>query len=204
MENELVQVSLSFPALPFTVLLGLVVIYWIVVILSGLGGDLLDIDLDFDPDTHASLADWGMLGIRWFNLGDVPLMVWVSVLAMSSWLISVTFDRHLTDASTLTIIMVSIRNLGLGMLAAKVMTQPLKGKLKHSEPNPAEKMIGRQGIVTTSEVTTAFGQVECAIVDGAPLKLNVRTLEGAVAKGTTVEIVDYAPAERIYFVKAIG
>ena len=198
-----VQQCLAWPAFPFTIFLGCVTAYWLLVILGAMDLDLLDIDLDVDMDTDmdASLADWGMVGVKWFNLGDVPLMLWVSFLALASWSISVYYDKPMPDADNYELATVIIRNLALGLLAAKILTQPLKGKLKHKEPNTLKEMIGRTCVVITSEVTQKHGNAVCTVEDGAPLQLNVRTIEGTVHKDDVVEIVDFSPETGVYYVQ---
>lgn len=205
MDAAFLQFCFAWPALPFSVLLCLVGLYWLLVILGGVGLEAfdLDLDMDLDADFHGSLADWGMVGVRWFNLGDVPLMVWLTVLAMTSWLLTVTFDRQTVPASAWETTGIVLRNLGIGLLAAKLLTQPLKGKLKHKEPNTLPELLGRHCQVRTSEITPEFGQVECPTDDGAPLFLNARTSEGAIPKGRTVEIVDYSPESRLYVVREV-
>jgi hypothetical protein len=196
---------IAWPALPFTVLLGLVVLYWLLVLLGAFEIDLLDVDFDHVMEAkQASLADWGMMGVKWFNLGDVPLMVWLTVLALASWLITLTFDRNLENPTTGELAVVIARNFGLGLLAAKVITQPLKGKLKHKEPTTAREMLGRTCVITTSEATAEFGYADCQIEDGAPLKLNVRAVADAIPKGATARIIDYSPETGIYYIEPVN
>lgn len=219
MDIPLWQLCFAWPALPFTILLSLVTLYWLLVIFGALGVDLLDVHLDgdvhldhdfhLDPgldaiDGHASLADWGMVGIRWFNLGDVPLMVWLTAFSLSAWLTSVCFDRGPGDRSTTEMALIVLRNFGIGLLAAKLLTQPLKGKLRHHEPNPVQELIGRRGVVSSLELSAQFGQVECADPAGAPLKLHARMDEGTLARGAAVEIVDYLPESKTFLVREVG
>ena len=74
----------AWPTLPFTVLLCLASAYWVLVILGGIGLEVFDLDLDVSPDPggDGSIFDWGVLGLRWFNLGEVPLMVWLTAFAL--------------------------------------------------------------------------------------------------------------------------
>ncbi|MCA8995766.1 MAG: hypothetical protein KDA80_02245 [Planctomycetaceae bacterium] len=206
MDTEFLTQCLSWPAFPFTFLLGLVMVYWLMVIFGG-GIDMIDLDLDMDVDMDAdvsgSLADWGMMGVKWFNLGDVPLMLWMSILALTSWLVTMTFDKDMAAASNWQIVGVILRNLGIGLFAAKVVTQPLKGKLKHKEPHPPKEMLGMRCTVKTGELTPEFGQIECPIEDGAPLYLNARTAEGTIPRGAVVEIIEYHPDSRLYYVRGV-
>jgi hypothetical protein len=191
----------SWPTLPFSVLLSAVVGYWLLVIAGAFDLDFLDFDIDLDVDGHESVFDWGLVGLRWFNLGDVPLMVWASAFALPAWLASTLFDKGVADPTTKEIAIAVLRDIGIGLVAAKIITTPLKGRLKLVEPNPIEDMIGRSCVITSLEATPDFGQAQCQ-AEGAPLMLNVRAVEGVIPKGGQAEIVDYSAEQRVYFVRS--
>lgn len=199
---ESLQTWFSWPTLPFSILLSGVFVYWLIVILGALDVDLFDFDIDLDPglDGHESMLDWGLVGLRWLNLGDVPLMVWMSVFGLASWFSSTMLDKGLTDPSVQDCVISILRSGGIGLVAAKLLTQPLKGKLKLVEPNPVESMIGRTCVITSSQATPEFGQARCES-DGAPLMLNVRSMDEPIAKGETAEIVDYSQDQHLYYVR---
>jgi hypothetical protein len=199
--TELIHVCTSWPTLAVTTLLGLVVLYWLCVILGALDFDLFDFDVDLDghPD---SFLDWGMVGLKWFNLGEVPLMVWLSAFALPAWLASVSLNRDLVDPTTPQIVAAILRDVGIGLFAAKVLTWPIKGKLKTREPNPAAELIGRFCEITTSEATAEFGQARYD-TDGAPLLLNVRSVGAPVPKGLKAQIVDYSAEQHVYYVQPV-
>lgn len=196
---------LQWPVLPFSILLSMVMLYWVMVILGGIDLDMFDLDVDFDLDFDAepSFTDWGLVGLKWFNLGDVPLMVWLGAFALSSFMITVLIDggkQNLTDGELATII---ARNIGLGVLAAKLLTQPLKGKLKFKEPNTVRDLLGQTCEVVSLQVNPTHGIAQYNTDDGAPLRLNVRTLDGTIAKGSIVQIIDYSTETGIYFVEPV-
>ena len=204
---DFVQLCFSWPVLPASVLLCLVTAYWLLVILGAAEVDLFDMDLDVDLDPglegHESILDWGLASLKWLNLGDVPIMIWLSAFALPAWLMSVTFDKGLTDPSTIDIVKACARNFGVGIVAAKLLTQPLKGKLKFVEPNPSQELIGRTVMITTVEATPETGQAQLSTGDGAPLLLNVRTTDGAIDKGAEARIVEYSPETRLYYVERV-
>ena len=199
--NELVEMYFQWPVLPFSILLCLVAGYWLMVILGGLDMEMFDLDMDFDADVDASVTDLGMVGLKWLNLGEVPLMLWVSIVALASWTITMIFDRHLVNPTTQEIVIAVARSLGFGIVVAKFMTNPMRGKFRMKEPNTVQEMIGRTCSVVTSEVTPKFGNAVCHVEDGAPLKLNVRTIEGSIPKDAIVQIVEFSPETGIYYVK---
>jgi hypothetical protein len=199
--SEFLHVSLSWPTLPATALLGVVVLYWLCVILGALDFDMFDFDIDLDgqPD---SFLDWGLIGLKWFNLGEVPMMVWLSAFALPAWLAAMSLNQGLVDPSTQQIVTAVLRDIGIGLFAAKVLTWPIKGKLRAKEPNPAAEMIGRLCVITTSEATAEFGQARYD-TDGAPLLINVRSTGAPVSRGVQAQIVDYSPEQHLYYVQHI-
>lgn len=200
--DELIELFFSWPTLPFSVLLLAVTGYWLLVIAGAFDIELFDFDIDLDPglDGNESFLDWGLVGLKWFNLGDVPLMIWVSAFALSACILSNVFDRNLTDPTSQDIVISVLRTAFIAVFAAKLLTQPLKGKLKHVEPNRIEEMIGKTCVITTSEATPEFGQARYE-AEGAPLMLNVRTVEGAISKGQIAQIVDYSHEQHLYYVR---
>lgn len=202
---ELLQQCLTLPTLIPTVLLGLVCAYWLLMILAGLDLDVFDLDpgTDIGTEGHESFLDWGLVGLKWFNLGQVPLMVWMSAFALPAWLMSVTFDRELTNPTWGEVGAATVRNFGVALFAAKLLTQPLKDKLKLKEPNSAKELLGRVCVITTSEATPEFGQAKYASDEGAPLLLTVHTTEGVIPQGHEARIVDYSPDRQVYFVELV-
>ncbi len=203
--TDFLQDCVSWPTLPATVLLCLTTGYWLLVIIGGADTDLLDVDLDADIDPgldgHESAFGWGLASLKWLNLGEVPLMLWLSAFALPAWLMSMTFDRDLVNPGARELLTAWARNFGVALIAAKLLTQPLRGKLKFDEPNTASSLIGQRVIITTTEATPTFGQARYAAPQGAPLMLNVRTVTGAIPKGTSAFIVDYLPETRLYLVE---
>lgn len=202
--NDLVNLYFQWPVLPFSVLLCFIMGYWLLVILGGLDMDVLDIDLDLDADINASVTDLGLLGLKWLNLGEVPFMVWFSLVVLTSWLVTMIFDRGMENPTLQDHAIAIARSLGIGIFTAKILTNPLRGKLRFKEPHTVSDMLGRTCSVVSSEVTTQFGIAVCQVEDGAPLRLNVRTLEGSIVKDAIVQIIDFAPETGLYYVKATG
>lgn len=207
--TEFFTTIFQWPMLPASVLLALVTFYWILVIVGAGTHDMLDFgfdhdhELDLDIDSHHSILHWGLASLKWFNLGDVPFMIWLSALALPAWLISVTFDKNSTDLTTWEIVAANLRNFGIGLFCAKFLTQPLKGKLKFVEPHPARGLIGKQ-VQITNEATPTTGHALLQTGEGAPLQINVRTIQGALPKGSTAEITDYNRETNHYQVTAVS
>jgi hypothetical protein len=142
----------------------------------------------------------GFIGLRFLNLGEVPLMVWLSFFSFSLWACTMLIDRPF-DGSTNEGLIALARNAGISVIVAKLATQPLRGYFDSADPNPVEELIGQTCVVMTSEVTPDSGQASYR-TNAAPLLLNVRLADGQQpAKGDEVLIVGYEPERNIYLVK---
>jgi hypothetical protein len=202
--SDFLTVCFSGANLPASILLVVILFYCLLAILAGLDLDFLDFDLDADaePDLGEALG-LGFVVLRFLNIGRVPLMIWMGAFATCYWMASLLFDRLVDDPQhreTLSYaVQYGIRNFAVGLIAAKVVTQPLRGKFDIKEPNRVEDLIGRRCVITTSEVTESFGQAEVT-AEATPLRLNVRSREAKLAKGDVAVILDFDKAQNIYFV----
>ncbi|HEX6985122.1 MAG TPA: NfeD family protein, partial [Planctomycetaceae bacterium] len=95
------------------------------------------------------------------------------------------------------------RDAAIGLVAAKLLTQPLRGKFETTEPNKAETLVGRTCVVTTSEVDDRFGQARVE-ADGAPLLLHVRGPAGTLAKNDPAVIVGYDGDRGVFLVEPMS
>jgi hypothetical protein len=203
--GDFLQVCFTGACLPATVLLLLVMVYWLLAMLAGLELDFFDFDLDVDGtgDVESTLG-LGFVALRFLNLGRVPFIVWLSVFAITYWLTSMLFDRLLDDPQRrqelLYAVQFGVRDLAVSIAATKLFTQPLRDKFEPVEPNKPEELIGKQCVITTVEATAAFGQAQIK-AEAAPLLLNVRTEQAVLAKGDTAVIVDFDATKNVYFVK---
>jgi len=206
---ELLEPSLLWPTLPATVLLIVCCVYWLLVIVGAVTVDMLHIDFhDFhlDTDVDGSLLDLGFVPLRFLNLGRVPLMLWISVFALSAWGVSRLIISYggLAEPHPHFVFSIDapaiIRDSAIALAVTKVLTQPLRGIFDVIEPISAKELVGKTCVITTGEATPQNGEAQFA-TDGAPLSLNVRAVEGTLKKGELAEIFDYSPEENIYFVK---
>jgi hypothetical protein len=189
------------PTMPATVLVLICCAYWLFVILGALDVELFDFDLDFDVDTEMhSLSSIGLIGLKWLNLGEVPLMMWLSVFSFGAWVLSLIFDQTAPPDDTWYNVQAFARNAGISILFTKFATNPLRGFFSTKGPNPAADLLGKTCEITTSEVTESKGQAQYQ-TDAAPLLLNVRAAEGTLTKGELATIVDFDSAGHIYYVK---
>jgi hypothetical protein len=201
--QELFQIALAGINLPITLLLIVMVLYWLSVIFGAIDIDVLQFDfdvemdadgsLDFDADGDADIQGGGAFqGVMlYFNIGAVPVTIWLSILIFTCWVMAMleTYYFNPNHHALLGLIFV-IPNLIAGMYFAKFVTAPLKKVFEAMAPkNTTRKsLIGQQAVVVSSTVNRSFGQIEIK-TDGAPLTLNGRTeSETEILKGQTVVI----------------
>lgn len=196
--REFLELSFRWPIVPATVLVSFIVLYWGLVILGAMDIDVLDFDLDFDADADSVLG-LGWVGLRFLNVGEVPLMLWLSLFGLSWWTFALIVEADVPQDAWPPIVWALVRDVGVALVATKLLTQPLRGRFEHKEPNTPQEMIGRECLVTTSEVTTTFGQAECK-TEGAPLLLTIRVREGVLHKGDLAVIDEYDLEEKLYYV----
>lgn len=205
--TELIETAFTPTVVPATVLLLVVALYWSIAVFGGLGLELLDFDLDFDADFDAdsafdSIMSAGAITLRFLNIGQLPINIWLSVFALAFWTISMLWQSPEETTAILAIVTVVVRNGAVALLPTKLLTQPLRGKFEPIEPEEAEDLINHVGVVTTAEVTPRGGQ---ARFDSAasPLLLNVRSAQSVLAKGEQVRIVEFDHELHIYTVERL-
>lgn len=197
--KELFAISIQGFNLPITVLLVLMLLYWLSVILGALDIDFLSFDLDLDTEGSLDLdgdleaqAGGSYQGFMlYFNIGTVPVTIWLSVLILVCWSLSMVAAYTINPSvNPLLSLGLAIPNLIIGMYAAKFVCQPLKKVFAAMEGKAItnKSLIGQRALVTSSTINPTFGQIEIK-TDGAPITMNARTgSEMEIPKGSSVVI----------------
>lgn len=203
--TELLQAAVLPPNLVATGLLVFVLLYWLTVIIGLLDFKTADLDLHPDaghlPDGGAN-SDWLNGALAFFNLGRIPLMVFLSFVALPLWVGSILVNYYSGNTSLL---------LGLGFLVplfisslfmAKLLTLPFVRLFTamEKEGDGGAQALGRVCTVLLPATPEHLGQASVRI-DGAPLMLNVRALSRPLAKGETALVIDYDAQHRCYLIE---
>lgn len=223
--QEVLHEALSMHNLPATVLLGIMLLYWLMVLIGAMDTDMdtvdvgghsdAHIDTDAHIDAHGHLHTEGILGGlfiragRFLRLGQVPLMVVLSILALFMWPLSMLANYYLNGTadhrSTTIALGLLMPNFLLSALLTRFVTAPIAAVFKNftESATESESAIGRQGRIVSMQVTAAYGQVEIT-TSGAPLLINARIPEGAAPldKGTPVVISESLPTGT-YLIRAM-
>lgn len=189
--------------LPLTILLGLVVVFWILTLLGAIGTDA---EVDTDVST-SDLGDVPAAMLRAVNVGFVPLTIVLSVLVLMMWIASILLNHYFNPGGSLLVALgFFLAAFVLGVVATKGITQPLvpiMRRLKEAENAPP--VIGEVGVVRSIQLDSSYGQVEVQRPDGAPALLNARlgTDSEPVSRGTPVAIISFDEASGVYLVRAL-
>lgn len=205
--TNILETCFSGPVLPASVLLLLVVGYWLLVIVGSMDIDVLDLDLDLDTDVDAQghsgwFSSTGGMVLRFLNLGEIPVMIWLTVFALSLWITSVVWYHVEANHDDWLAVQILLRNSAVALIATKLITQPMTRLIDRTELRKAKDLLGCMCTISTMEVTERHGQAKVQ-TEGAPLLLHVRTRSGVLAKGDSARIVDYDPATSIYYVEKV-
>ncbi len=216
--KELITEAVLWYNLPLTILFGAVVLYWIGVSFGALDMDSFDVDVDHDVhvDTevhheidHEMDADGTggsfMAVLRFLNVGDVPFMLILSIFSVILWMISMLGNHFLNpNGAILPALLVLSGGVFVSALVTKVVSTPFRSVMRklRSEEEKQEPMVGRAGVVTSTDVSATFGQVEIA-TEGAPLIINARIHEGSarLVKGDECLVIEEDPSRGLYFVR---
>ncbi|AOR23754.1 OB-fold-containig protein [Clostridium taeniosporum] len=169
--NELIKNALTGVNIIPTVILGLVLLYWITVIIGVIDLDLLE--FDFQVDSHAEVFQ----GILVFlNLGEIPFMVVLSILSLVFWILSMMLYRLPVEPGGFINGLLLIPTLIISLLITKIITKPLKVLFKRDyEEEIAQEggVVGQLVILVSNIKEGRLGQGEIER-DGASLLINVK------------------------------
>jgi hypothetical protein len=208
--TELLQAAISPPNLVATGLLVFVLLYWLTVIVGLL--DMKTVDLSIHDHGHLhydSHAPHDGLGTSWlngalafFNLGRIPLMVFLSFVFLPLWVGSILANYY-TGNTSLLLGLAFLLPLFIGSLfVAKFLTLPFVKLFTALEKDhdAGAVVIGKVCTLVLPATADHLGQASVRI-DGAPLMLNVRSIGAPLAKGETALVIDFDAARKCYLVE---
>lgn len=204
--------------LPYTVLLGLVLLYWISVILGALDLSAFDFDVDADVDVDVDIdvdADldvdtevggvggWFAALLHFFNFGKVPFMLIMTVVVLTGWTLTILSNHYWGDHAPGFALAMAGPILFLSLLIAKFLTTPLVPVFEsmNQEAAPVD-FIGQTGQLLLPASPDKFGQAE-VMIRGDVLLVNVKTLPGGpvLPRGTLVVITGRTEDRRYYLIE---
>lgn len=202
--EEFLANALSFPTILFSVLLGVVCLYWLFALFGLVSPDLFETDFDFDiSGDSVSLSGLGGFMVT-LGLTGVPASLVITLLVLYAWLTSYFAVHFLLSllptglfywlAGSLVILIATA--LALFATAASVRPlRPLFRKLHRPATVPA--LLGRTCVVRSSVVNEHFGEATVTL-DGAKLILKVRAESGKLKRGDQAILVEHLSDQNAY------
>lgn len=207
---ELFQAAISPHQLLLTLLLVLIIFYWLLVIFGALDfeTELPDDIGEGDGDAHQAHGvntggAWLTAG-RLFGFSQVPIVVWLSFLVLFMWFLSLVLnEKWNTTHSSLQAFILILPNLVGSLIITKLVTIPVAKLFKAmaDADTEAEEVIGRTGTVCSVEADETYGQLEIT-TQGVPVLINVRTQQGSLPKGSLAQVTAAGPDSAFYFIES--
>lgn len=185
--------------LPYTIILGFILLYWVLVMAGAFDFDIFGVDVDADLDTPDGPFQWFL---ALFNIGELPIMIAVSFIVLGLWttaMITGMFMPH--GISFLFRIALFPVNLVVGALLAIPLIKPVAWMFKQNEAS--QEVIREEGSLAHLRTALEPGVMGQAMIDrqGAPVMLNVKLVSGEAALGAGAEVVVVAKEGNFYRVK---
>jgi hypothetical protein len=218
------------PNAVMTVVMGVLMIYWLFVFISGAGLEGLDLGFDFDVDIDAPDVDvdadvdvnsdvdssepdkdistekepgFFMKFLNFMNVGKVPFMLILSTFKFIVWIGSlITTSLVNVTMWGLWSVLILIPLGFIGLFFTKFATNPMVKLFKEIGYKGEEEIdfLGRAGKMLSNIKDKKIGTAEF-LVDGNPIKLNVMSIDGEEIKyGDYVIIADESDDRKIYYV----
>ncbi|MFC5458044.1 hypothetical protein [Prosthecobacter fluviatilis] len=214
---ELFQAAILPHQLLLSLLLALVICYWLLVLMGALDfeADLPDdIGLDADAPSGADSSHghglntggaWLATG-RFFGFSQVPLVVWLSFLVLFMWLGSLALNEWYNQAGSVQqAALLLLPNLLGSLILTKIVTLPVAKLFKAmgDADSEAEEVMGRVGVVVSTEADASYGQLEITTAN-VPLLINVRTRPDAapLKRGTPAKVIAAGPDHLFYLIES--
>ncbi|WP_033436556.1 hypothetical protein [Saccharothrix sp. NRRL B-16314] len=173
--------ALEFPVVLLTILLAVVLVFWL-------------------------LAAFGVADTDWVELdiGGVPATIGISLMIAFSWFACLAGTVLLRPPSTAVGAAVLGGSLVVGFVPTRLLMTPLKRLFPADPPASRLDFVGRRCVIRTGSVTQTFGQAEVTAEDGSSAVVQVRQPgRDALTAGSAAVIFDYDEDGEFFWVAAL-
>ncbi|WP_166353887.1 hypothetical protein [Phytoactinopolyspora limicola] len=186
--TDFIETALSLPAVVFSFMLVVVVVYWLVVLVGGLGVDM------FDGDDGGAAGD--LLAAA--KLDGVPVTIAASLLIAFAWFFGMvgTVAIGELDLPTPAMVGLGIVAVALAITLAWIITSFVIMFVRRTLPRVRESsrgdFVGKICVIRTAPLGAGTGQAEVTADDGSTAIIQVRqTGQDEFSAGSTALIFDY-------------
>ncbi len=210
---ELLQAAVSPVNVVYTVLLVIVLIYWMSIIVGVLDTGSFDIDFDLDVDVDLDVdldvdvdadmdvdADgdvgggWFAGALHFFNFGKLPFMIIMSFVILFQWAMALLANHNFGHGSVIFALVTALPILFVSLSMTKIITTPLIPVFAKLD-TAAEPVnyIGKTGTLILPPTRNKLGQAE-VIDEGNPLIISVKVSEDEAIpkKGESIVVIHEA------------
>jgi hypothetical protein len=205
---------IAFPTVCFTGLVGLMLFYWLSVIMGALDIDFLspapghaDIGADAHVDSDVGISGHAPHGIHNFiSLGKVPVTIIFSAFTFVGWLLCMVGEMLLRGPISSVAgdivygLAITPAVLVLAFFITGVVVRPLRGMFSLVTEHAGTSLHGRMVRITSRSANSTFGTAICDNA-GAGIIMNVVCRDGITIKRDEMAVVvEYDAAKQTYLV----
>lgn len=226
--KELFEISFTPVNAFLSIMCLLMLLYWLLVIFTGLDADYFSVDFhadahfhigtDFDTDAHHSIeANTGhgkdaptdgepstfVSILKFFNFDELPLMFMLTIIFFFMWFISINITHYFSINSVGLGVLLLLPNFIVSLFVVKLVAHPLGYLYKHINHKGEEDIdfIGRRCTVVNAIRQDKIGQVEL-LVNGDTIKIYAKSNTGEELKvGQPAVIVNESDDKKYYLIE---
>ena len=209
--REFLSVVFGFPTFVYSLLLAVVLVYWVAAIIGLVDFGESSIDLDIAEHADVSMDDLGTIAsyVVAFGLSGVPFSIVVTLLVVIGWTLSTLAGIWLMAwVPTLPLqivagLVVLAVCFALSIVIAARIVRPLRGAFVTQYARQDSDLIGQTCTITTGHVDEKQGHAQVA-QRGAGLVIQVwAPSPNGLTRGSQALILDYDAAARRYLVQSM-
>ena len=208
--GEFISVVFGFPTLLYSVLLAVVLVYWLAAIVGLVDFGESDIDVDIAEHADVSVDDLGTIAsyVVAFGLSGVPFSIVVTLLVVVGWALSTFAGIWLLSwVPTLPLqivagLVVLALCAALSLVITARLVRPLRGVFVTRYGTDSASLVGQSCRILTGVVDEKQGRAEVA-QRGAGINIRVwAPSPNTLRRGSTALILEYDAAAHRYLVQA--
>ncbi|VAW61847.1 hypothetical protein MNBD_GAMMA10-1706 [hydrothermal vent metagenome] len=207
--NALWDTLSSYPTSIYTVLIGVLLVFWLFAIIGALDIDIIsfdaDVDMDFDVDADIEIP--GFVGLlHTLGLTGIPFTIVLTILIFLAWVFTYyisTYVIPLIPGALLKVLAGTATLVGTFVLAVPITTKiisPLRKLSLNNTAKSSKDFLGAMCTVTSGRVDETMGDGDIKTT-GANIIAHIRAESpNDIKKGDIVRPISYDAEKGIYHV----